>query len=104
MPEYVPGTKDDVAVKPRSETKRPRRYKVLMHNDDYTTMQFVVFALETVFRRDRDDAVRIMLRIHKGGVGVCGVYPAQIAETKIATVHDMARSQGFPLMCTMEEE
>ena len=104
VPEYVPGTKEGVGVKPREEVKTPRRYKVLMHNDDYTTMQFVVEMLQSVFRRTHADAMRIMLRIHKGGVGVCGVYPAQIAETKIAVVHERARSSGFPLLCTMEEE
>jgi len=104
VPEYVPGTKEGVGVKPREETKVPRRYKVLMHNDDYTTMEFVVQVLQAVFRRPHADAVRIMLRIHKGGVGVCGVYPSQIAEVKIAAVHDLARSHGFPLLCTMEEE
>lgn len=104
VPEYVPGTKEGVGVKPRQEAKQPRRYKVLMHNDDYTTMEFVVHVLQSVFRRTHPDAVRIMLRIHKGGVGICGVYPSQIAEVKIATVHELARSQGFPLLCTMEEE
>jgi ATP-dependent Clp protease adaptor protein ClpS len=104
VPEYIPGTEEGVGVKPREETKVPRRYRVLMHNDDYTTMEFVVEVLQSVFRMRHTDAMRIMLRIHKGGVGICGVYPAQIAEAKIATVHELARSRGYPLMCTMEEE
>ena len=97
-------SQEDVAEKERQETKEPSLYRVILLNDDYTTMEFVVQVLQAVFRRPHADAVRIMLRIHKGGVGVCGVYPSQIAEVKIAAVHDLARSHGFPLLCTMEEE
>ena len=93
-------TVSDVA----EEVQRPRRYKVLLHNDHYTTMEFVVEVLERVFRRPPVQAIRIMLEVHHNGVGVAGVYPAQIAETKIATVHDLAEANGFPLKCSMEPE
>ena len=79
-------------------------YQVLMHNDHYTTMDFVVEMLETVFRKPSPEAVRIMLNIHEQGVGRCGVYTAEIAEAKIATVHQTARAHGYPLRCTMEPE
>ena len=104
MSEYVPVRSERVLVKPRNEAEPPRRFKVLLHNDDYTTMDFVVFVLQTVFRKRHDDAMGIMLNVHRGGVGIAGVYPAQIAETKIETVRSMARQEGFPLLCTMEPE
>jgi ATP-dependent Clp protease adaptor protein ClpS len=78
-------------------------YKVMLINDDYTTMDFVVSILETVFKKSPAEAVRIMLQVHKRGSGVCGIYSKQIAETKIKTVHDRARGEGYPLRCTMEE-
>jgi len=85
------------------ELKEPPKYKVLLHNDDYTTMDFVVDILMRVFHKNKEEAVAIMLNVHKKGVGVCGIYPAEIAETKVALVHKMARKKGFPLKCTMEE-
>ncbi|GAB6887487.1 ATP-dependent Clp protease adaptor ClpS [Desulfothermus okinawensis JCM 13304] len=85
------------------ELKEPPKYKVLLHNDDYTTMDFVVEVLMKVFHKTKEEAVAIMLNVHKKGIGVCGVYPAEIAETKVALVHKMARKEGFPLKCTMEE-
>jgi len=85
------------------ELKEPPKYKVLLHNDDYTTMDFVVDILMRVFHKSKEEAVAIMLNVHKKGVGVCGIYPAEIAETKVALVHKMARKKGFPLKCTMEE-
>ena len=85
------------------DVRQPRKYKVLLHNDDYTTMDFVVKILMTVFHKSKSEAVRIMLTVHKQGIGVCGVYPAEIAETKVAMVHNMARKAGFPLKCSMEE-
>lgn len=81
----------------------PRRYKVLLHNDDYTTMDFVVEVLKKVFHKNEKEAYAIMMTVHTKGVGVCGVYPRQIAETKVFLVRQMARSRGFPLKCTMEE-
>jgi ATP-dependent Clp protease adaptor protein ClpS len=74
-----------------------------MHNDDYTTMEFVVEMLESVFRKPSMEAQRIMLNIHLKGTGMCGTYPCEIAETKVATVHKKARTKGFPLRCSMEK-
>jgi len=97
-----PGTK----TRPEQdhELKRPDMYRVVIHNDHYTTMDFVVDVLTCVFRKTRDEAVRIMLHVHHSGVGVCGIYPHEIAETKVATVHVMAEKNGFPLKCSMEPE
>jgi ATP-dependent Clp protease adaptor protein ClpS len=91
------------AEQSRSETVEPVLFKVLMHNDDYTTMEFVVQMLETVFRRPAIEAQRIMLNIHFRGVGMCGTYPFEVAETKVARVHHLARESGFPLRCSLEE-
>ena len=93
-----------VAEETKEKVEPPKRYKVLMHNDDFTTMEFVVEVLTEVFRKSMEDAVQIMLAIHHQDVGVAGVYTADIAETKIATVHGRARDAGFPLRCSMEEE
>ena len=93
------------AVVTESETqlKKPPLYKVLIHNDDYTTMEFVVFVLQQVFQHTEEDATRIMLQVHIQGKGVAGVYTYEIAETKVAQVEALARSREFPLLCTMEE-
>jgi len=88
----------------QDELREPAKYKVLLHNDDYTTMEFVVEVLRAVFHKTASDATQIMLAIHKHGRGVCGVYTAEIAETKVTAVRQMARQGGFPLKCTMEEE
>ena len=93
-----------VAEKSGTRTASPPMFKVLMHNDDYTTMEFVVQVLETVFRKSPAEANQIMLNIHFKGIGMCGAYPFQIAETKVARVHSMAREEGFPLKCSIEEE
>ena len=87
----------------RSKIKRPPMFRVLMHNDDYTTMEFVVEALIRVFHKSPTEANRIMLHIHFKGSGVCGSYPYEIAETKVSKVHSMARREGFPLRCTVEK-
>ncbi len=79
-------------------------YKVLLHNDDYTTMDFVVEVLVCVFRKPPPEAVDIMWNVHEKGVGVAGIFPAEVAETKVRTVHQMAREKGFPLLCSMEPE
>jgi ATP-dependent Clp protease adaptor protein ClpS len=84
--------------------KQPQRYKVLVHNDDYTTMEFVVMVLEVVFHRPEPDAVRIMLHVHKEGAGVAGVYSYEVAEARIAKAARLAREHEFPLRCTMEPE
>jgi len=86
------------------ETDEPAFYKVLLHNDDYTTMEFVVEVLRYVFYKSTAEATRIMLNVHRQGIGVCGVYPHEIAETKVETVHTLAREHGFPLRCSMEKE
>ncbi|WP_291318621.1 ATP-dependent Clp protease adapter ClpS [Desulfonatronospira sp.] len=85
------------------QAKEPQRYKVLLHNDDYTTMEFVVHVLQKVFQKSESEAMQIMLNVHKNGTGVCGIYTGEIAETKVAMVTSMARKEGYPLKCTMEE-
>ena len=86
------------------DVREPRRFRVLLHNDDYTTMEFVIDTLVQVFRKTPDEATVIMLAVHEKGIGSCGVYTEEIAETKVAQVHDRARRAGFPLRCSMEEE
>jgi ATP-dependent Clp protease adaptor protein ClpS len=86
-----------------ARTAPPSLYRVLMHNDDYTTMEFVVEVLEGIFHKSATDAHHIMLNIHNEGTGVCGTFPHEIAETKVARVHRLARQAGFPLRCSLEE-
>ncbi|HDI60077.1 MAG TPA: ATP-dependent Clp protease adapter ClpS [Desulfobacteraceae bacterium] len=86
------------------QTDEPPLYKVLLLNDDYTTMDFVVQVLRHVFKKPTAEATRIMLNVHRQGVGVCGTYPREVAETKVDTVHTLARQHGFPLRCTMEKD
>lgn len=81
----------------------PTMFRVLIHNDNYTTMDFVVHVIETVFNKKPTEATQIMLAVHKQGLGVCGVYTAEVAETKVALVHHLARERSFPLRCSMEE-
>ncbi len=88
----------------RDEVKSPSLYKVFLLNDDYTTMDFVVHVLETIFSKTPGEATQIMLSVHKKGSGLCGVYTREIAETKVSAVHDLARTNGFPLKCIMEKE
>jgi len=97
---------DDVAVgvKTKPKTKRPSLYKVLLLNDDYTPMEFVVYVLERFFNLGSESAVNIMMTVHNKGVAVVGVYPFEIAETKVTQVMDCARSNQHPLQCTMEKE
>ena len=104
MGDASPRTKKRIAVDPHKKTRPPSMYKVLLHNDHYTTMEFVVDILASVFNKPGAEAVRIMLNVHENGLGLAGVYASSIAETKVATVHDRARDQGFPLKCTMEPE
>lgn len=91
------------AAKQRTRTKQPPMFTVVMHNDDYTTMEFVVEALVKVFRKSPTEANRIMLHIHFKGAGICGTYPFEVAETKVKKVHEMARTEGFPLRCSLEQ-
>jgi ATP-dependent Clp protease adaptor protein ClpS len=97
-------TGGEVLERTRQETKKPELFKVLLLNDDYTTMDFVVEILESVFNKAPAEAYRIMMAVHTQGRGLCGVYPFEVAETKVATVVDLARGQGFPLRATMEPE
>ena len=85
------------------ELREPRLYRVLLHNDNYTTMEFVISVLVEVFHKKPEQAAAIMLAVHEKGMGVCGVYPHEVAETKVAMVHSRARRAGFPLKSTMEE-
>jgi ATP-dependent Clp protease adaptor protein ClpS len=98
-------TGPDVIVRTRTEKKlkQPPLYRVLLHNDDYTTMEFVVWILETVFHKVEAEATEIMLHVHRNGIGVAGVYPHEIAETRVNEVHDLARKHEFPLRCSVEE-
>lgn len=93
-----------VVIKTRPKTKRPSMYKVLMLNDDYTPMEFVVHVLERFFGKNREEATRIMLHVHQRGVGVCGVFTYEVAETKVTQVMDLARQNQHPLQCTIEKE
>ncbi len=97
-------TGGEVLERTRQETKKPELFKVLLLNDDYTTMEFVIEILESVFYKAPAEAYRIMMAVHTQGQGLCGVYPFEVAETKVATVVDLARSNGFPLRATMEPE
>ena len=93
-----------IVTKTRAKTKKPSLYKVLILNDDYTPMEFVVHVLERFFAKPREEAVQIMLHVHRHGVGICGVYTFEVAETKVAQVIELARRHQHPLQCTMEKE
>jgi ATP-dependent Clp protease adaptor protein ClpS len=92
-----------VATKTRTRTKSPSPYKVLMLNDDYTPMEFVVHVLQSIFKMGIEDATRVMLHVHQRGVGVCGIFPYEVAETKVAQAMDLARANEHPLQCTVEK-
>ncbi len=98
------GNKTGVLTKAQPKTKKPSMYKVLMLNDDYTPMDFVVHILLKYFQKSEDEAVQIMLNVHQTGVGICGVYSFEIAETKVMQVIDDARRNEHPLQCTLEKE
>lgn len=103
------GTGDDddtnigIATKTRTKTKKPNPYKVLILNDDYTPMEFVVLVLKRFFQMDIDEATRVMLHVHQKGVGVCGTFSYEVAETKVTQVMDFARKNQHPLQCTLEK-
>ncbi|MCE2575112.1 MULTISPECIES: ATP-dependent Clp protease adapter ClpS [Komagataeibacter] len=102
-----PGNDDgmiDVVIRTRPQTRKPAMYKVLMLNDDYTPMEFVVHVLERFFQKNREEATDIMLHVHKRGVGVCGVFTYEVAETKVTQVMDLARQNQHPLQCTIEKD
>ena len=90
-------------VRTERKLKKPKMYKVLLHNDDYTTMEFVVSVLQHVFHRSETDALQIMLHVHKHGLGVAGVYTREVAESRVEQVETLARAEEFPLRCSMEE-
>jgi ATP-dependent Clp protease adaptor protein ClpS len=93
-----------LAVEERTETQRPKKFKVLLFNDNYTPMEFVVELLERVFNKSPVEATQLMLKIHRGGLGVAGVYVLEVAETKVATVHRLAEQRGYPLRAGTEAE
>ena len=103
-----PGNEDDidqgVAVKSRSKTKKPSMYRVLMLNDDYTPMEFVTYVLEHFFNKSHEEATQVMLHVHQKGVGVCGIYTYEIAETKVNQTMDLAQQNQHPLQCTIEKD
>jgi ATP-dependent Clp protease adaptor protein ClpS len=93
-----------VVVRAKPKTRKPAMYKVLMLNDDYTPMEFVVYVLERFFQKNREEATDIMLNVHRRGVGVCGVFTYEVAETKVSQVMDLARQNQHPLQCTIEKD
>ncbi|TCT12734.1 ATP-dependent Clp protease adaptor protein ClpS [Tepidamorphus gemmatus] len=98
------GVGTGIVTKTRPKTKRPNLYRVLLLNDDYTPMEFVVHVLERFFNKGRDEATRIMLHVHQNGVGECGIYTYEVAETKVTQVMDFARKHQHPLQCVMEKK
>jgi ATP-dependent Clp protease adaptor protein ClpS len=104
MSSNIPELEEGVASETREEVTEPPLYKVLLHNDNYTTMEFVVEILMAIFKKAPEDAARIMLNVHHKGIGVCGIYTFEVAETKVDAVHSIAREHGFPLKCSMEKE
>ncbi|MEZ5648619.1 MAG: ATP-dependent Clp protease adapter ClpS [Alphaproteobacteria bacterium] len=98
------GIATGVLVKAKPKTKKPSMYKVLMLNDDYTPMEFVTHVLERFFNKSHEEAARIMLHVHQRGVGICGVYTYEVAETKVTQVIDFARANQHPLQCTLEKD
>jgi ATP-dependent Clp protease adaptor protein ClpS len=99
----VPQDLPEGDVKNDQEIREPKMYRVILHNDDYTTMDFVIEVLISIFHKPAADATRIMIDVHKKGKGICGVYPYDIAATRVVRVHQMARKREFPLKCTLEE-
>ncbi|MBO4317851.1 MAG: ATP-dependent Clp protease adaptor ClpS [Mailhella sp.] len=100
----IPGTETEGEVLEAVELREPKLYKVFLHNDDFTTMDFVIEILIDIFRKDAEEAAAIMMHVHEKGVGLCGIYPREIAEYRVEQTTTRAREAGFPLLCTMEEE
>ena len=103
-PDTPPGSGTSTKTRSKPKLKPPVMWRVILHNDDYTTQDFVVWVLETVFRMPEGEAVRVMLNVHQQGKGLAGVYPHEVAETKVAQVKTLAEQKEFPLLCTMEPE
>lgn len=93
-----------VITQTRTRTKKPSMYKVILLNDDFTPMEFVVYVLQRFFQKSMEEATTIMLHVHQNGVGICGVFTYEVAETKVTQVMDLARQHGHPLQCTMEKD
>ena len=104
MSKFDSEVEENVESETGHEVVEPPMYKVMLLNDDYTTMEFVVEILVYVFQKSTEDATRIMLNVHRNGVGICGIYPFEVAETKVNTVETLARENNFPLKCVMERE
>jgi ATP-dependent Clp protease adaptor protein ClpS len=104
MPERKRGFEDEVATESRERLKKPPLFRVLLHNDDFTTMEFVIEVLKKVFGKADGDAFQIMWAVHTQGLGCAGVYTYEVAEMKVERVTQMARAQEYPLLCTIEEE
>lgn len=102
--ERAPDHQTGILLKPKPKTKKPSMYKVLLLNDDYTPMEFVVHVLERFFNKNKIEATDIMLHVHRRGVGLCGIYTLEVAETKVQQVMDFAKANEQPLQCTMEKE
>ena len=96
-------TGGELAERTRQKAKTPELFRVILHNDDYTTMQFVIEVLEDIFNKSPAEAFRIMMQVHQAGHGLCGTYSYEVAETKVAMVHDRAKEAGFPLRASVEE-
>ncbi|MFN0139929.1 MAG: ATP-dependent Clp protease adaptor ClpS [Pyrinomonadaceae bacterium] len=106
MPEWTDSDEGGIGVLPEKKTRleKPKLFKVILHNDDFTTMEFVVFVLEYVFSRNEAEAIAIMLSVHNSGQGVAGIYPYEIATMKCEKAINLAKSREYPLLCTVEEE
>ncbi len=98
------GSNVDVVVRTEAKTRKPSMYKVVMLNDDYTPMEFVVLVLERFFSKSHEEAIQIMLHVHQKGVGICGVFTYEVAETKVSQVMDLAQQHEHPLQCTLEKD
>jgi ATP-dependent Clp protease adaptor protein ClpS len=103
MPERDYELEEQVVAESKPRLKKPPLYQVLLHNDDFTTMEFVVYVLQSVFAQPEEEAMRIMLKVHLEGVGVAGIYTYEVAETKAAKVTELAHAHEYPLLCTVEE-
>jgi ATP-dependent Clp protease adaptor protein ClpS len=104
MPEFPDIDGTDVLTESETKLEKPKLFKVILHNDDFTTMEFVVFVLQYVFKRSDAEAFTIMLKVHNEGIGIAGVYPFEIANMKSEKAMNLARAREYPLLCTLEEE
>src|SRR5215471_8662925 len=100
----LPDRETDVLTEQETKLEKPKLFKVLLHNDDFTTMDFVVWVLQYVFNRNDADAIAIMLRVHNEGIGVAGIYPYEVANTKAQKTMNLAKAREYPLLCTVEQE